>query len=221
MTFPGQPPSGWQQPPDQHSPPYWQTGLPASSVPPRARVGPLGCAGIGCGGLVAVALILGIAGAAASSPGSGGGSTAAAGSAPQATVQPVQAGQVARDGDFAFRYRGMRCGRAAARAVYHDPGTTGRKPAGTRECIIRLRVTDARGLARSFLDSDQYAYDAGGHRFTADVNGMLLAGDQDGTQLRPGASIRARVAFSIPSGDSISRLVLHDSEHSGGVTIRI
>jgi hypothetical protein len=74
----------------------------------------------------------------------------------------VSGGHVARDGHFAFRVKGITCGYAAAQAVHGDPDVTGAKPAGTTECIVRLRVTDDKGEAQTFFDSDQYAYDARG-----------------------------------------------------------
>jgi hypothetical protein len=48
----------------------------------------------------------------------------------------------------------MTCGRATA-PVYNAPDITGRKPAGTRECVIELRVTDDKAQAQ--YDSNQYA----------------------------------------------------------------
>lgn len=115
----------------------------------------------------------------------------------------------------------MVCGRTAAEAVYNDPDLTGSKPSGTKECIVELRVRDDKGEAQSFFDSNQYAYDSSGHQFTADDNGMYLTGDKDDIQVNPGVSITALVPYNIPSGDRISRLILHDSEFSGGVTVHL
>lgn len=52
-------------------------------------------------------------------------------------------------------------------------------------------------------------------------NGIYLTGDKDSAQLNPGVSITALVPYNIPAGDSITRLDLHDSEFSGGVTVRL
>ena len=105
--------------------------------------------------------------------------------------------------------------------MYNAPDLTGTEPAGTRECIIRLRVTDNKNEAQAFFDSNQYAYDARERQFTADDNGIYLTGDKDNTQLNPGVSITALVPYNIPAGDSITRLDLHDSEFSGAVTVRL
>ena len=85
-----------------------------------------------------------------------------------------------------------------------------------------MRVTDDKGAAQTFFDSDQYAYDARGRQFSADTNGSIyLHGDQDATQVNPGITITALVPFQIPRGDRITRLVLHDSAFSGGVAVTV
>jgi hypothetical protein len=157
----------------------------------------------------------------------GGGSTAGSSSAGSSGGDPQPAGQVAtgrhvaRAGNLAFQFKGITCGYAATLAVYSDPEVTGAQPVGTTECIIKLRVTNDKGKAQTFFDSDQYAYDARGHQLSADVNGVDLVGDKDGTRLNPGVSITALVPFNIPAGDLITRLELHDSELSGGATVRL
>jgi hypothetical protein len=184
--------------------------------------------GLGCGGLVVLVIII-VAIAAAASSGSGGGSSAgssgdggstgaASGSSAVSTPGP---GQPAKDGDFAFVVTGRYCGRKAEREVYNDPAFTGRMPAGTRECIIKMTVTDDKGTAQTFFDSNQYAYGAAGHQFSADQNGVYLTGDKDDTQVNPGVTITALVPYNIPASDSITRMVLHDSELSFGVTVRV
>jgi hypothetical protein len=153
-----------------------------------------------------------------------GGSTGDSGTA----AQPAPAGQgavglgsVARDGDFAFRVKGIDCGRAAANAVYNAPDFTGTLPPGSKECIVELRVTDDKGEAQTFFDSNQTAIDARGHQLTADDNGIYLTGDKDDTQLNPGVSITALVPYNLPRGDRITALELHDSEFSGGVRVQL
>jgi len=43
-------------------------------------------------------------------------------------------------------------------------------PPGTTECIVTLQVTDDKGEAQTFFDSNQYAFDAAGRKLTADSN---------------------------------------------------
>ncbi len=130
-------------------------------------------------------------------------------------------GRVVHDGDFAFVVRKITCGAAAAAAV--GAGGFGEKvPSGARECIITLKVSNDKGQAQTFFDSNQYAYDARGRQFSADTSGSIyLKGDQDATQVNPGITIIAPVPFQIPAGDRIVRVVLHDSAFSGGVSVRL
>lgn len=131
-------------------------------------------------------------------------------------------GQVARDGDFAFTLRSWICGAQAAAAVAGSDGFGETLPAGTVECIATITVTDDKAQAQTFFDDAQFAYDAKGRQFSADDNGSIyLAGDQDGTQLNPGVTITAEVPYQVPAGTMIIRLVLHDSDFSDGVTVRV
>lgn len=125
------------------------------------------------------------------------------------------------DGDFAFTVRRVSCGAAAARAV-SGGGFGGQVPAGARECIVTLKVTDDKTAAQTFFDSNQYAYDAAGRKFSADdKSAIYLKGDQDATHVNPGITIIAKAPFQILANDKIARLELHDSEFSGGVTVSI
>jgi hypothetical protein len=129
-------------------------------------------------------------------------------------------GQVAKDGDFAFVVKRIQCGAAAAAAVGGLFGDT--VPAGAKECLITMTVTDDTGTAQTFYDSNQYGYDAAGRKYSADESAsMSLAGDQDGTQLNPGISIHAVVPFQIPTSVNLTQVELHDSMFSGGVSVRL
>jgi hypothetical protein len=196
---------------------------PVHPRPPRKKIGLIGWLGIGLAGLMALIVVGSLSG---SNDGTGNGSQASSGTNASSSeggasnaTQVATGSQVARDGDFAFRVKGLSCGHAEAQAVYNDPDLTGTKPPGTRECIVELRITDDKAEAQTFFDSNQYAYDAQGRQFTADDNGTYLTGGKDDTQLNPGVSITALVPFNIPGGDTITQLKLHDSAFSEGVTI--
>lgn len=195
--------------------------------PPQRRSGlRKGCliGGLGCGGLIVVVIIIAAIGAAVGgSKSSNSGSQAASGSgggAPAASAEPGP-GQVARDGDFAFVLQSSYCGNSAARAV-GEGGFGESVPASAIECIFTIKVTDDEGTAQTFFDGNQYAYDSAGQQFSADNDGgTFLKGDQDDTQVNPGITITAKVPFQIPRGVKITRLVLHDSAFSGGVTVKV
>jgi hypothetical protein len=197
---------------------------PGQSKSPRRKPGCLGWLGIGAAGVIALILIGALS---ARYDGTGSGSSQAtsgnttSGNEASNTAQTPTIGKVARDGDLAFVVEGLRCGSAESQAVYNDPDITGTLPAGTKECIVKLQITDDKDVAQTFFDSNQYAYDAQGQQFSADNNGTYLTGDKDDTQLNPGVSITALVPFNIPSGDTIAQLQLHDSAFSGGVTVQL
>lgn len=130
-------------------------------------------------------------------------------------------GRIARDGDFAFVLEGATCGKAAARAVW-AAGYGEKVPGDATECIFKIRVTDDKGEAQTFFDSNQYVYDSRGRQYSADDDAStFLKGDKDDTQVNPGITITAKVPFQFPDGINPKRLVLHDSEFSGGVTVKI
>jgi len=156
--------------------------------------------------------------AAGSGSGSGGGTQAQPAPASQGAAGPDD---VARDGDFAFRFLGMNCGPAAAARVYSDPGLTGSLPPGSKECLVKLRVTDDKGEAQTYFASNQFAIDGRGHQLTADDNDIFLNAAHDDTQINPGVSLTVLVPYNLPEADQIVKLELHDSEFSGGVTVRL
>jgi hypothetical protein len=183
-------------------------------------MGPLAWAGIGSGLAVVLAVTWSATGGLmAGSPGAATAGAAPAGRLPSA-LRPAAASHVTPDGDLAFRVARLACGYSATLAVYSDPAVTGAQPVGTTECILTLRVTNLRHQPQAFFDWGQDAYDPHGRQLKADPDNADLAGDKDGTRLRPGASITALVPFNIPAGEAITRLELHDSALSG-VTVRL
>lgn len=142
----------------------------------------------------------------------------------QVTTPPppaTQIGQTVKDGDFAFVVHGISCGASAAAAV-NDGGFGETVPAGAQECLVAMSVTDDKGTAQTFFDSNQYGYDAAGHQYSADSSGSLyLSNSNDGTQVNPGITISAIVPFQIPSSVHLVKLDLHDSMFSGGVSVRL
>jgi hypothetical protein len=137
------------------------------------------------------------------------------------TTQASQVDSTVKDGDFAFVVHDMTCGASAAAAVNPD-GMGEAVPAGAQECLVTMSVTDDKGNAQTFFADNQYAYDAAGHKFSADSNGAIfMNGSNDDTQVNPGITISAIVPFQIPQGDQIVRLELHDSAFSGGVAVHL
>lgn len=219
LPHPPAPQYGYQQAPWQQQP---QWGAPQQ--PPR-KGHALRNVLLSVGGALVLLVVLVVAfggGSGAQSPAASS-STAPADSPPAAPAAAAPGiGQAVRDGDFAFTVRSWICGAPAAAAVAGSDGFGETLPAGAVECIATMTVTDDKAQAQTFFDGAQFAYDAKGRQFSADSNGSIyLAGDQDATQLNPGVTITAKVPYQIPAGTTIVRLMLHDSDFSNGVTVRL
>lgn len=177
------------------------------------------------GGLIVLAIIINATSsgahntqtASSSSP-----ATAPVTSATGDTAAPAsQIGQVVKDGSFAFTVQSVQCGAQAAAAVNAD-GAGETVPPGAQECLVTMTVQDIKGSAGTFFASNQYAYDADGHQYKADdMASTLLPNANDDSQVNPGITITAIVPFQIPGSVTLTKLVLHDSAFSGGVTVRL
>jgi hypothetical protein len=194
---------------------------PPPGIPPRRRrMGPLARAGIGGGLAAALAVTWSATGGLMAGSASARSAGAGLASPGRRGAGPARTPRITPDGRLAFRVISLTCGYSATLAVYSDPAVTGPQPVGSTECILTLRVTNRQARPQAFFDWGQYAHDARGRLLTADPDNAGLAGDQDGTRLRAGASITALVPFNIPAGDAITRLELHDSGLSG-VSVRV
>jgi len=185
-------------------------------------MGPFKLAVIIAGVICVLVILSAIGNSGGNSSGSGSSSAGSSADSGASTAQAAATpGQVAHDGDFAFVIKSATCGKVAARAVWAD-GYGEKVPGDATECIFKIRVTDDKGEAQTFFDSNQYVYDSHGRQYSADDNaGTFLLGDEDDTQVNPGITITAKVPFQFPDGINPKRLVLHDSEFSGGVTVKI
>ena len=145
---------------------------------------------------------------------------------PPATTQPPpvsQIGLTVKDGDFAFVVQSFTCGASAAAAVSGDGSGFGETiPAGAQECLATMTVSNDKGTAQTFFASNQYAYDASNHQFSADTTGSIYISNSNYiAQVNPGVSITAVVPFQIPQTANIVSLELHDSAYSGGVGVKL
>jgi len=71
--------------------------------------------------------------------------------------------------------------------------------------------------------SNQYLFDTKGRKFSADATANMF---DDSTKLmfegiNPGNWIEGYVFFDVPRGTTVSKLELHDSMLSGGITVRL
>jgi hypothetical protein len=204
---PGYPPQGYGQAPQQ--PPYGYAPPP----PPKKK----GKTGRVIVIVVAVVALLGLGGVIIAVATSGGGSTGSSsgGGNPNPTAGLNQA---ARDGNFEFVVQKVTCGIASV------GNSTLSKPAQGQFCEVEMTVKNIGNDARLFDASNQRAFDAAGQRYAADVDALFYLGDLGNaflTKINPGNQVAGLLVFDIPEGQTITKLELHDSLFSGGVTVNV
>ena len=129
-----------------------------------------------------------------------------------------QLGKTVRDGKFAFTVTAVKCGIAQVGTnVYLT------KKAQGQFCQVSLKVENVGNEAQMMFASNQYLFDTNGRKFSADPEANIY----DDTaklmfeNINPGNSIKGYVYFDVPKGTKVSKLELHDSMFSGGITVRL
>jgi Domain of unknown function (DUF4352) len=152
--------------------------------------------------LVAVALIVGLAGSSAGQP----------------TRRSVHLGQVISDGGMVFRVAGVTCGLTHLGTRYF--GATA--PNGGQWCVASVGVANTTATSQGFAAWDQYAVDSSGKTLSVDTSAITyLAGDGQAlyADLNPGAVIGVRIPFELPRSAHIVAFELQDSAISTAVTV--
>jgi len=130
----------------------------------------------------------------------------------------AQLGQTVRDGEFAFTVTAVTCGIAQVGTdVYLTQKAQG------QYCRVSLNVENIGDQAQTMFARNQYLFDTKGRRFPADATANMY---DDSTKLmfegiNPGNSIQGYFFFDVPRGTTVSKLELHDSMLSGGITVRL
>ncbi|MFI6161671.1 DUF4352 domain-containing protein [Micromonospora haikouensis] len=127
-------------------------------------------------------------------------------------------GQPARDGKFEFTVKSSKCGVAK---VGNDP--LGAKAQG-QFCLVTINVKNIGKEAQMFDGSSQKAYAADGTEYSADNGAAIYANKNAETflnDINPGNQVSGVVVFDIPKNVKLTKLELHDSPFSGGVTVAL
>lgn len=120
--------------------------------------------------------------------------------------------------EFAFTVTAVTCGIAQVGTdVYLTQKAQG------QYCRVSLNVENIGDEAKTMFASNQYLFDTKGRKFSADATANMY---DDSTKLmfegiNPGNSIEGYVFFDVPRGTTVSKLELHDSMLSGGITVRL
>jgi hypothetical protein len=121
-----------------------------------------------------------------------------------------------RDGMFEFSVGSARCGLDSV-----GEGWVRDRPQG-QFCVIELTVMNVGTRAQRFADGAQKAYGPKGELYAADTGAGVAAngsGDAIWNVVNPGNAMTVKVVFDIPPSASITRIELHDSPLSRGVTV--
>jgi Domain of unknown function (DUF4352) len=238
---PGGQGQGWgQQPPGSpygqptgQQPAGWGPGPATGTQPPKKSRGRTFA--IGCLGLVGVLVLLGIVAALAgggddpgtavdqASPTTAGtrGTTATTRATTKTTATPApeapKIGTPVRDGKFEFVVRKVDCGKTRIGDQYVNTKAQG------QFCLVHLKVTNIGKEAQTLDGSNQYLFGSGGQRFDADTEAAIYL-DEAQTfleQINPGNTVNGIVVFDIPKSEKPTKIELHDSAFSGGVTVEL
>ncbi|MEV4719858.1 DUF4352 domain-containing protein [Micromonospora noduli] len=127
-------------------------------------------------------------------------------------------GQPARDGKFEFTVKSTKCGVAK---IGND--MLGQKAQG-QFCLVTVNVKNIGKEAQMFDGSSQKAYAADGTEYSADSGAAIYANKNAETflnDINPGNQVNGVVVFDIPKNVKLTKLELHDSMFSGGVTVAL
>lgn len=209
-------------------------------VPPPGSVAKKSGAGKGC--LIAVAVAVGlvvILGIVIAATGGGESGSTGSDSTPSAvTSEPgndtgaaqdgdtntatggSQIGQSVRDGDFEFVVtKAESAGSVLGNQQYLKETAQG------EWFVVTMKVTNIGNEAQMLDAGDQKAFNASNQEFSASMQGSLAANNHKTTtflnNINPGNSVSGKIAFDVPKGTDITRLELHDSILSGGVSLQL
>jgi hypothetical protein len=242
MSYPPPPHDPNQPPPGQPGFGVPPPGFPGMAQPPAPKKGNKklifaiigGLFGLCCvGGVIAVAANSGdddpdtasVADTTSAKKPATAGPTAT--KAPAAKPDPVPTEEVAagpglgdkvRDGKFEFTVTKVDCSKARVGGQYLD-----KKAQGTF-CQVSLTVKNIGDEAQTFTGSSQKAMDAKGTEFSNDSEAEIYANQDNSTflnEINPGNQSKGLVIFDVPKGTKLTRLELHDSPFSGGVTVSL
>ncbi|MFG1866999.1 DUF4352 domain-containing protein [Micromonospora arborensis] len=153
-----------------------------------------------------------------SSNDAGGASDNAVGAKGDDKPKTAKIGEPARDGKFEFTVKSSKCGVAKI-----GTDLLGAKAQG-QFCLVTVNVKNIGKEAQMFDGSSQKAYAADGTEYSADTGAAIYANKNAETflnDINPGNQVTGVVVFDIPKSVKLTKLELHDSMFSGGVSVAL
>ncbi|MGS2619529.1 DUF4352 domain-containing protein [Micromonospora sp. LZ34] len=168
--------------------------------------------------LIATAVVALGCGSGATDTASSSGSGEDAAKGEEKAAKTAKIGQPARDGKFEFTVKSAKCGVAKV-------GTSmlGDKAQG-QFCLITINVKNIGKEPQTLDGSSQKAYTADGTEYSSDTEAGLYANKEQSTffeEINPGNQVTGVFVFDIPKNVKLTKLELHDSMFSGGVTVAL
>jgi hypothetical protein len=136
----------------------------------------------------------------------------------KATKQAPGLNTPVRDGKFEFVVSSVECGKPSI-----GEGFLARTAQG-QYCLVSLSVKNIGNKPQMFIDANQKGFALSGAQYAPDSAATLAIGGEQSTWLNninPGNSISGQIAFDLPAGAKLTKLELHDSILSGGVTVTV
>lgn len=91
--------------------------------------------------------------------------------------------------------------------------------------VLNVTVKNIGDQPQTLIDSNQTVFDNKGRKFNADSTADLyLASNGQSawvSDINPGNSVTGKMAFDLPVGSKATKVELHDSMFSGGVTVNL
>jgi hypothetical protein len=189
-------------------------------VPPKKR-NPLLIGLFGCGGLVVVVIVVAaIVGAVAGTGKST--SSQAAPAAPKVAGAKKPAKHVAgigdevRDGKFAFKVTRLKSGIKRVGDQYFGQDAQG------QFTEVLVDVSNISNKPQTFFGTNQKLF-VGKQQYDADDGAAVFLKDSKSLMepINPGNAVKGTILFDLPRGAKPTKIELHDSAFSGGVTVNL
>jgi hypothetical protein len=134
----------------------------------------------------------------------------------QAPAEEGKLNQPVRDGDFEFVVSKVDCGKTSL-----GPSQFGVKAQGVF-CLVTLSTKNIGDKAQTFFDTNQKAF-AGSTEYSTNSSASIYIENNDVwiTEINPGNTAKGIIVFDVPKGTQLTKLELHDSAFSGGVTVTL
>lgn len=138
------------------------------------------------------------------------------------TEQTTKLGQPVRDGKFEFVVNKLTCGEKSVGSQYASATAQG------QYCRVNIRVQNIGDQAQTLSHADQYAYSADNKKFSADSTAAIYSTSSSDAssnawynQINPGNTVTGDLFFDVPAGVTPTKVELHDSAFSSGVTVNL